>query len=229
MSAKTGAYGANSKSDTNFRKTWDQKEYEDKARAKDQELAENAKAAEEAIQQGKRPPRKKEDLPKPTSVMQARDVPLDLDKNLNKTIVIDASVGSGQKQPGFYCDVCKRTCKDSARYLDHINGRTHLRRLGQTTKVAHSTLNDVRLKIAQLREQSLASASQKKYDFEQRIKEIQAAEKKDRDAARELKKRKREEERRKEELEREQGADQEMLKMMGFGAFGGGAVAAVKR
>lgn len=55
--------------------------------------------------------------------MRARDMPLDLDKNLNKTIVIDASVGSGQKQPGFYCDVCRRTCKDSARYLDHINGR----------------------------------------------------------------------------------------------------------
>jgi U4/U6.U5 tri-snRNP component SNU23 len=57
-------------------------------------------------------------------MMKARDLPLELDKNLNKTIVIDASVGSGQKQPGFYCDVCKRTCKDSARYLDHINGRT---------------------------------------------------------------------------------------------------------
>lgn len=129
--------------------------------AQDQELAENAKAAEEAIQQGaslvhlslfaaaaaaaapllslsfllaptdaifphagKRPPRKKEDLPKATEMMKARDLPLELDRNLNKTIVIDASVGSGQKQPGFYCDVCKRTCKDSARYLDHINGRT---------------------------------------------------------------------------------------------------------
>jgi len=73
---------------------------------------------------GKRPPRKKDDLPKPTQAMQARDVPLELDKNLNKTIVIDASAGSGQKQPGFYCDLCKRTCKDSARYLDHLNGRT---------------------------------------------------------------------------------------------------------
>ncbi|GAA6058468.1 hypothetical protein JCM3770_002741, partial [Rhodotorula araucariae] len=124
MSGKVGAYGANSKNDTSFRKTWDQKEYEDKARAKDEELAENAKAAEEAVAKGKRPPRKKEDLPKPTQAMQAREIPLELDKNLNKTIVIDASAGSGQKQPGFYCDVCKRTCKDSARYLDHINGRT---------------------------------------------------------------------------------------------------------
>jgi hypothetical protein len=34
--------------------------------------------------------------------MKARDLPLELDKNLNKTIVIDASVGSGQKQPGSF-------------------------------------------------------------------------------------------------------------------------------
>lgn len=225
MSTKTGAYGANSKSDTNFRKTWDQKEYEEKARAKDQEIAENAKAAEEAIQQGKRPPRKKEDLPKATEMMKARDLPLELDKNLNKTIVIDASVGSGQKQPGFYCDVCKRTCKDSARYLDHINGRTHLRRLGQTTKVAHSTLNDVRLKIAELREKSAASAEKKQYDFEQRIKEIQLAEQKDKEAAREAKRRKREEERKKEQEELTKGVDKDMMAAMGFGAFGGGASA----
>ncbi|POY71071.1 hypothetical protein BMF94_5828 [Rhodotorula taiwanensis] len=223
MSAKTGAYGANSKSDTNFRKTWDQKEYEDKAKAKDQELAENAKAAEEAMQQGKRPPRKKEDLPKATEAMKARDVPLDLDKNLNKTIVIDASVGSGQKQPGFYCDVCRRTCKDSARYLDHINGRNHLRRLGQTTKVKTSTLNDVRLKIAELREKSAAAADKKQYDFEQRIKEIKLAEAKEKEDQREAKRRKKEEERQKAEDELNKGADKDMMAMMGFGTFGGGA------
>ncbi|GAA5875157.1 hypothetical protein JCM3774_001657 [Rhodotorula dairenensis] len=225
MSSKTGAYGANSKSDTNFRKTWDQKEYEDKARAKDQELAENAKAAEEAIQQGKRPPRKKEDLPKATEMMKAREEPLQLDKNLNKTIVIDASVGSGQKQPGFYCDVCKRTCKDSARYLDHINGRTHLRRLGQTTKVAHSTLNDVRLKIAELRAASAASAEKKQYDFEQRIREIKLAEEKDREAAREAKRRKKEDDKKREEEARTEGADKDMMALMGFGTFGGGVSA----
>jgi U4/U6.U5 tri-snRNP component SNU23 len=63
-------------------------------------------------------------LPKPTELMKAREAPLELDKNLNKTIIINAGAGNGQGQPGFYCDVCKRTLKDSLRYLDHINGRS---------------------------------------------------------------------------------------------------------
>ncbi|BGP08732.1 U4/U6.U5 snRNP associated protein [Rhodotorula toruloides] len=222
-SGKVGAYGANSKSDTNFRRTWDQKEYEDKAREKDKEAPEAALAAEEAAKKGKRPPRKKEDLPKATEFMKARDIPLNLDKNLNKTIVIDASAGSGQKQPGFYCDVCKRTCKDSARYLDHINGRSHLRRLGQTTKVVSSTLNDVRQKIAELRAKSAAAAQAKQYDFEQRIKDIKAAEAASKAEQREAKKRKKEEERQKAEEERTAGADEDMMAAMGFGSFGGGA------
>ena len=74
----------------------------------------------------KPPPRKKagDDIPKPTSSLQAREAPLDLTKNLNKTIIVDVGGSGGQKGPGFYCEVCKRTCKDSARYLDHINGRS---------------------------------------------------------------------------------------------------------
>ena len=75
-------------------------------------------------QTGKRPPRRKDDLPKPTELMKAREAPLELDKNLNKTIIINAGAGNGPGQPGFFCDVCKRTYKDSVGYLDHINGRS---------------------------------------------------------------------------------------------------------
>ncbi|BGP16856.1 hypothetical protein JCM10213_002619 [Rhodosporidiobolus nylandii] len=221
MSGKVGAYGANSKSDTNFRKTWDQKEYEEKAKEKDKEAHEQALLAEEYAKKGKKPPRKQEDLPKPTELMKARDAPLELDKNLNKTIVIDASAGSGQKQPGFYCDLCKRTCKDSARYLDHLNGRSHLRRLGQTTKVVKSTLNDVRQKIAELRAKSAAAAEAKQYDFEKRIKDIKAAEQASKEEQREAKRRKKEEERAADEAKRTEGADEDMMAAMGFGSFGG--------
>ncbi|GAA6062682.1 hypothetical protein JCM10212_002505 [Sporobolomyces blumeae] len=217
-----GAYGANSKSDTNFRKEWNQQEYEEKARQKDKEAHEQALLAEEYAKKGKKPPRKKEDLPKPTSAMQARDAPLDLSKNLNKTIIVDVGGASGQKGPGFYCDVCKRTCKDSARYLDHINGRGHLRRLGQTTKIAKTTLDDVRQKIAELREKTAHASEKKAYDFAQRIKEIQAEESKDRERQREAKRRKRDEERLEEEKKRTEGVDDQVAAMMGFAGFGGG-------
>ncbi|GAA6042854.1 hypothetical protein JCM8097_007191 [Rhodosporidiobolus ruineniae] len=223
MPPKAGAYGANSSSNTNFRKTWDQKEYEEKAREKDKEAHEQALLAEEYAKKGKKPPRKQEDLPKPTELMKAREGPLDLGKNLNKTVVIDASAGSGQKQPGFYCDLCKRTCKDSVRYLDHLNGRGHLRRLGQTTKVVKSTLNDVRQKIAELRAKSAAATEAKQYDFEKRIKDIKAAEAASKEEQREAKKRKKEEERAAEEAKRTEGVDENMMAAMGFGSFGGGA------
>lgn len=72
---------------------------------------------------GKKPPRKKDDLPKPTELMKAREAPLELNKNVGKTVIINAGAGAAG-QPGFYCDVCKRTSKDSVGYLDHINGRS---------------------------------------------------------------------------------------------------------
>ncbi|GAA5825798.1 hypothetical protein JCM3770_002107, partial [Rhodotorula araucariae] len=96
-----------------------------------------------------------------------------------------------------------------------------LRRLGQTTKVVKSTLNDVRQKIAELRAKSAAATEAKQYDFEQRIKEIKAAEVASREEAREAKKRKKEEERVKAEQEKNAGADKNMMAMMGFGSFGG--------
>ena len=76
---------------------------------------------------GKKAPRRKTDLPKPTELMKAREVPLELDKNLNKTVIVNPGAGTGQNQPGFYCDVCRRTHKDSVAYLDHINGRSRKR------------------------------------------------------------------------------------------------------
>jgi len=73
---------------------------------------------------GKKPKRFKEDVPKPTELMQQRDGPLELDKNLNKTMIVNNPGGRGPGQPGFFCEVCNRTSKDSAAYLDHINGRS---------------------------------------------------------------------------------------------------------
>jgi U4/U6.U5 tri-snRNP component SNU23 len=55
--------------------------------------------------------------------MKQRDAPLELDKNLGKTMVVQNTSGRGPGVPGFYCDACNRTYKDSNAYLDHINGR----------------------------------------------------------------------------------------------------------
>lgn len=75
---------------------------------------------------GKRPRRFKEELPKATELMKQREGPLDLDKNQGKTMIVNNPGGKGAGQPGFFCEVCNRTCKDSVGYLDHINGRTRM-------------------------------------------------------------------------------------------------------
>ena len=139
-----GAYGTKAK-DTDFRKKWDKEEYAERAKRKDEEERERMQENEERLKQGvtffsmdiiraakfielrligKRPRKgKKEDLPKPTELMKQREGPLDLEKNLGKTMVVQNTSGRGPGVPGFYCETCNRTYKDSVGYLDHINGR----------------------------------------------------------------------------------------------------------
>jgi len=168
--------------------------------------------------QGKRPRRQhREDLPKPTELMKQREAPLELEKNLNKTIIVQNPGGRGPGQPGFYCEVCNRTCKDSVGYLDHLNSRSHLRHLGQTTRIARSTVEQVRARIAMLREKTKEAASAKAFDFDKRLEEIRQKEQAEREAKKAEKKAVREAKL----IEAAQDDDTaSMAAMMGFGGFG---------
>ncbi|VDC06972.1 unnamed protein product [Peniophora sp. CBMAI 1063] len=172
MADKGGAYGAQAK-DTEFRKKWDKEEYAERAKQKDAEAYELAKENEERAKQGKRPLKgNKKVLPKPTELMKQREGDLELDKNLGKTMVVNNPGGRGPGQPGFYCETCNRTYKDSTGYLDHINGRAHLRALGQTTRIARSTVEQVRARIAFLREKTKEASEAKQFDFDERLRQI---------------------------------------------------------
>ncbi|WFD36424.1 U4/U6.U5 snRNP associated protein [Malassezia cuniculi] len=106
---------------------------------------------------------------------QQRHDDLDLGKNLGTTTLVDNVVGSGggSNGPGFYCDACRRMFKDSAAYLDHINGRSHLHKIGQATTVGRSSLKQVRARIAAvIEERKLGKTADQRYDFERRLKEI---------------------------------------------------------
>lgn len=214
-SKEGGAYGGATTTTGKERKTWDKAAYADKAKEKDEEYAARAKERAEALKQGKKAPRRRtEVLPKATKLLEAREEPMELDKNMNKTVI----VASGR--PGFTCEMCRWTVKDSASYLDHVNGRFHLRKLGQTTKVARSTLQEVQAKIQSLREQSAKRMDAKKYDFQQRLKDLKQIEE---DDAQLRKEKKREEKERRAAFEKEQAekdADPEMMAAMGFASFG---------
>ncbi|KAF8997346.1 hypothetical protein BDZ89DRAFT_1000466 [Hymenopellis radicata] len=210
---------ASKASDTDFRKKWDKEEYAEKARKRDAEEKERMQDNEARMKQGKRPRKApKGDLPKPTELMQQREGPLELDKNLNKTMVVQNPGGRGPGEPGFYCDTCSRNYKDTTSYLDHINSRAHLRALGQTTKLQRSTLEQVRARIAMLRERSKESVNARAYDLDQRLAEVKAKEKAIRDEKKAAKKA--EKEKARIEIAKESTEDDEMTKMMGFGGFG---------
>ena len=94
-----------------------------------------------------------------------------------------------------------------------------LRKLGQMTKVQRSTLQEVQAKIQDLREQTAKKMNAKKYDFEQRLKELKELEDLDKNAKKEQK---RVEKHAAEEVTRKQeeaSMNPEMMEMMGFGAF----------
>ncbi|KAL0061421.1 U4/U6.U5 snRNP associated protein [Marasmius tenuissimus] len=213
MADKGGAYGTKA-GDTDFRKKWDKKEYAERARKRDQEEKECMQENEERLKQGP----KRGDWPKPTELMKQREGPLELDKNLNKTMVVQNPGGRGPGQPGFYCEACNRTFKDTTAYLDHINSRAHLRTIGQTTKVERSTLEQVCARIALLREKTKEASPAKAYDFDKRLANIKAKE----IALREEKKAQKKAE--KEKALASQLADpaenNEMTQMMGFAGFG---------
>lgn len=93
-----------------------------------------------------------------------------------------------------------------------------LRMIGQTTKLERSTLEQVRARIALLREKTKEASSAKAFDFDQRLAEVKAKE----SALREEKKAQKKAEKEKIRSELVQGLehDDEMAKLMGFGGFG---------
>ncbi|EIM20346.1 hypothetical protein WALSEDRAFT_20701 [Wallemia mellicola CBS 633.66] len=163
---------------SSFRKDYDVEHYRDKAKEEEQRARAFAKENEERISKGQKPLSRsafeQRKGPKPTQKLQQRDDPLELDKNTNKTVVV--AQGTRQNQPGFYCEACSRTYKDSASYLDHINSRAHLRKLGQTVDTERSTLQQVQARIALLRERTREASQKKEYDFRQRVADIRQAE-----------------------------------------------------
>ena len=97
-----------------------------------------------------------------------------------------------------------------------------LRMMGQSTKMARSTLQQVRDKIAELRARTAEQTKAKEYNFARRIQELKDAEDRERAEKRERKVRAREEARRLEQESRTE-EDDEMAAVMGFGSFTSGS------
>jgi len=223
MASKDKATAASGSGVGAVRRTWDHEEFAQRARDRDRKERELMQENEERKRKGLKPIKRwREELPKPTEQLQQRAAPLELDRNLNKTIMVENPTKGGQKQPGFYCDLCKRTYKDTMAYLDHINGRSHLRRLGQTTQAGRSTVEQVRARIEKLRaEREDKTRGAANYDFEARLRQI--AEEQEKAKAAQKAARRAEKEaavQAKEAKLNEGGLDEDAMALMGFGSFG---------
>ncbi|KAK9766103.1 U4/U6.U5 snRNP associated protein, variant 2 [Basidiobolus ranarum] len=115
MSSKEGFYGTKA-DEGSFRRTWNKEEFRKRAEERDKrerELEEETENKRKALKPGE-PAR---------DLLQAREDKVNFDSGVGKIKVVQAVAGVASKQPGFYCEVCDCVVKDSANYLDHINGR----------------------------------------------------------------------------------------------------------
>lgn len=98
--------------------------------------------------------KKKEFIPLPASqrqYLQGRKEDPNLEKDLGKFRVVTCHTIK-PLQGGYWCSVCECLIKDSACYLDHINGRRHNRNLGMNMKVENIGLDTVKERLAALSE-----------------------------------------------------------------------------
>ncbi|BDA50816.1 Zinc finger matrin-type protein 2 [Coccomyxa sp. Obi] len=206
--------------DNTFRRTWDKDEYAEKAEAREKEEQEEEESALDA----KRRKRLERDplhqgIIVERAKLKQRDFSLDLTSRLGKSQVITNTTPLNQ-QAGYYCSVCDCILRDSASYLDHINGKYHNRALGMSMRVERSTADQVRERLSKHKEKKYES---EQVDFvpdgfDRRVLEQQEEEERLREQRRE---RKREKRKGGQDEEEEYGADPDMALAMGFSGFGG--------
>ncbi|XP_042469848.1 zinc finger matrin-type protein 2-like [Zingiber officinale] len=188
--------------DNTFRRKWDREEFLQKARERERQEEEDRFKSKD-----KAPPVQRKPL-------KHRDYEVDLDSRLGKTQVV-TPIAPLSQQAGYYCAVCECVVKDSANYLDHINGKKHQRALGMSMRVERATLQQVQERFESLKKRKVPESFSEQ-DLDERIRKQQEEEEERKRLRRERKKEKKKEKAAQEETE---DADPDMAAMMGFGGF----------
>eukprot|EP00438_Fugacium_kawagutii_P000657 Skav222309 [mRNA] locus=scaffold1249:89739:90422:- [translate_table: standard] len=205
------------------RKIWDKDVYLEKAK-------QNIMFGPERIGRRKDPV-----IPLPSSqrtFLKRRTAELELDKNLGQMRTVTAHTIK-PLQGGYWCSVCECLIKDSASYLEHVNGRRHNRNLGMNMKVEKIGVDRIKDKLKSLKKETEEAEVE---DIAAKIQALEEQEEEKKKRKKEKKKRKRgaaglddedkedredREDRDDEDLEKDAGEDEEdeetkMLKAMGL-------------
>jgi U4/U6.U5 tri-snRNP component SNU23 len=103
----------------------------------------------------------------------SRDKALDLDSQVGRVTVVQTSAGSRNEVGAFFCDLCDCTLRDNIAYLDHLNGKKHLRMMGFSARTERVTVVEVRAKLASLKRKREEITN---YDLDARVKQLQEEE-----------------------------------------------------
>ncbi|KAL4584925.1 hypothetical protein LXL04_009536 [Taraxacum kok-saghyz] len=143
--------------------------------------------------------------------LKHRDYEVDLTTRLGKTQVV-TPIAPLNQQAGYFCSVCECVVKDSANYLDHINGKKHQRALGMSMRVERASLEQVQQRFENLKKRKDPGTFTEK-DLDDGILKQQQEEE-------ERKKQKREEKIKEEKAVKEEvEVDPDVAAMMGFGGL----------
>mmetsp|Transcript_35451 Transcript_35451/g.90736 ORF Transcript_35451/g.90736 Transcript_35451/m.90736 type:complete len:231 (-) Transcript_35451:50-742(-) len=209
--------------DNTARRHWDKDEYTEQAAEREKKETE---VEESALDARKRKRVERDPLHQGIIVQRShlkqRSYRLDLAGRLGKTQIVTPNTPLNQ-QAGYYCNVCDCILRDSATYLDHINGKWHQRALGMSMRVERSTAQDVKSRLEQHKNQKYKAVDVDTVadGFDRRVLEAEEEAERQRQEKRDRKKKKKEDETG-EADEGGGGMDPDMMALMGFGGFGGG-------
>ena len=141
-----------------FRKTWDKEYYEAKAKQRLENGGEDPEAdknlTKTKISQREEFMAASKDAAGPSgsqrAFLKSRENKLDLESKAGKIELYTPNLAEtrrGASGPGYHCEVCNCILKDSASYLDHVNGKKHLRALGFSMRVEKSGSDQVKSRI----------------------------------------------------------------------------------
>ncbi|XP_078434080.1 C2H2 and C2HC zinc fingers superfamily protein [Wolffia australiana] len=189
--------------DNTFRKKFNREEYLERAREREKQEEESRSS-----NKAKEPPIQRKPL-------KHRDYEVDLSSRLGKTQVV-TPIAPLNQQAGYFCSVCECVVKDSANYLDHINGKKHQRALGMSMRVERASLQQVQDRFEVLKKRKTGTSFSEQ-DLDERILKQQKEEEERKRQRRERKKEKKREKVVEDTVEED--ADAEMSALMGFGGF----------
>lgn len=202
--------------DNTSRRKWDKEEFAKRALEREEEEEEELEGRHKGKSRGPLVQRKP---------LKNRDYEVDLTSRLGKTQVV-TPVAPLSQQAGYFCSVCECVVKDSANYLDHINGKKHQRALGMSMRVERASLQQVQDRFETLKRKKTAGGFTEQ-DFDTRI-QRQSEEEEERKRNRREKKKEKRREKEGGGVGKEEGGgggggdlamDADMAALMGFGGF----------